>query len=208
MNKQVLETEWVQAREFLRDKWGNLTEEDIRQINGRYDQLVAKLQQRYGYTREQAEEEIRKWNFERGGKPIFTADKPYVRQEERFVRKDEGSSFFKWLLAIAIPLLLLALYFGATKTPEVTTTPVPTSYENSAVNTETPADQTLAQTIRQAISNSPQFQDFRNVRINANNGVITVSGTVATAQQRDRIMNILNNVGGVRQINNQIEVQP
>ena len=149
MNKELLETQWVEAREFLRNKWSKLTEEDIRQINGRYDLLVDKLEQRYGYTREQAEEEVRRWNIERTAKPAYSTDKSYTRQEantreeERSFRKDDSSSFFKWLLAIAIPVLLLAWYFGTARSPEVTSPPRATTEENTTF-TENPADQSLS----------------------------------------------------------------
>ncbi|CDR33228.1 CsbD family protein [Criblamydia sequanensis] len=46
MNKDLFESQWSQIKPILRDKWSNLTDEDIRQINGRYDQLIAKIQQR------------------------------------------------------------------------------------------------------------------------------------------------------------------
>lgn len=205
MNKEVLETQWVQAKDFLKEKWGNLTDEDIRQINGRYDQLIAKLQLRYGYSREQAEEEIRKWNFERGVKPTYASDKPFMRKEER-VAKDEGSSLFKWLLAIAIPLLLLSLYFGMTKAPEPTSaTPV----VQEQVVTQTPADQTAAVSIRQALfANRALISDLQNFRISASDGVVTINGSVANAQERDSIGNFIQRINGVKQVNNQLEVRP
>lgn len=209
MNKDVLETQWVQAKEYLREKWPRLTEEDLRQINGRFDQLSDKLQQRYGYTSAQAEEEIRKWNFERSGKSSFTnTDKPYMRQSDRPVRKEEESSALKWLLALALPLLLLALYLGTARSPETTTPSTPSGYE-TFVRADTPADQPIAQAIRQAIaSNQGQFQNLNNINFTANNGIVTVSGTVASAQEQDRILNIINNISGVRRVNNQLEIRP
>lgn len=209
MNKDVLETQWVQAKEYLREKWPRLTEEDLRQINGRFDQLSDKLQQRYGYTSAQAEEEIRKWNFERSGKSSFSnSDKPYMRQSDKPIRREEESSALKWLLALALPLLLLALYLGTARTPE--TAPITTSaYEQATVNAETPADQPIAQAIRQAFaSNSAQFQNLSNINFISSNGVVTVSGTVANAQEQDRILNIVNNISGVRRVNNQLEIRP
>lgn len=213
MNKDLLETQWVQAKEFLRDKWSRLTEDDLRQINGRFDQLSDKLQQRYGYTQAQAEEEIRRWNLDRSAKaPYSTTEKAYARtdrNDERIVRKDEGSSALKWLLALALPLLLLALYLGSTNTPETTaTTGTPVPYEEITVFTDTPSDQTLGQSIRQILaSNSTFFQDLRTLRFSSSNGIVTVSGTVANTQERDRILNILNNITGVKQVNNQIQIR-
>lgn len=217
MNSDLLEAQWVQAKEFLRDKWGRLTEDDLRQINGRYDLLIDKLLMRYGYTREQAEEEVRRWNIDKETKPTYgretkstiSQEKPYARKEERTVRRDDNSSLFKWLLALAIPLLLLAAYFANMKTPETTQIAPGTVQERIAVFSETPADQTIGQMIRQALAtNSFQFKDLSNVRLSASNGVVTVSGTVANTQERDRIITILQNINGVKQVNNQLEVRP
>jgi uncharacterized protein YjbJ (UPF0337 family) len=217
MNKDLLETQWVQAKEFLRDKWSRLTEEDLRQINGRFDILSDKLQQRYGYTSAQAEEEIRKWNIERTPRASssssynsdrsYNTEKSYTRQDEKMTRRDDGSSALKWLLALALPLLLLALYLGSTRTAE-NTTYTPATAEEIVVFTDTPADQNVGQAIRQALfSNSTLFNDLRNLRISSSNGIVTASGTVANAQERDRVISILNNISGVRQVNNQIEIR-
>ena len=43
-----------QAREW----WGKLTGDDLEQAGGKADQLIALLQQKYGYSREQAEQEF------------------------------------------------------------------------------------------------------------------------------------------------------
>ena len=60
MNKAVFERKWTQLRGEIRGWWRKLTDEDVDKFNGRYDLLVELLQERYGYTSEQAEEEIDK----------------------------------------------------------------------------------------------------------------------------------------------------
>ena len=50
--------QWNQIRGKLKEKWGKLTEDDIMQINGRLDQMISKLQARYGFERGKAEEEF------------------------------------------------------------------------------------------------------------------------------------------------------
>lgn len=210
MARDLMETQIIQAKEFLRERWNRLTEDDIRQINGRYDQLVDKLLQRYGYTKEQAEDEIRKWNLERERKASFNPNRSYARPEEheRIARKNEGSSLFKWLLALGIPLALLALYFGSSDMANTTsTTAAPTSYDRIVVAAQSPADQTLAQSIRQAfMANNIQLQDLRDIRLSASNGTITVTGSVDSAQKRDAIVRVLQNVFGARQVDNRIDI--
>ncbi|MCE5315859.1 MAG: BON domain-containing protein [Parachlamydia sp.] len=213
MNREVLEAQWVHVKEFLREKWPKLTDEDINQINGRIDVLIAKLQQRYGFTRDQAEEEINKASFEKGIKPSFGAEKSYARPEDRLRAesrrdvKSEDSSFLKWLLAIAIPLLLLSLYFGMTRTPETTTPASPRVVQENVVTT--PSDQSLVQSIRQDLfTNSALVSDLQNVRIAASNGDVTITGSVANNQQRDAIGARIENMTGVKHVNNQLTVRP
>ncbi|GJM22077.1 MAG: CsbD family protein [Planctomycetota bacterium] len=57
MNKHELEGKWNQAKGKVKEKWGKLTEDDLKVIDGKSDQLVGRLQERYGYSKEQAERE-------------------------------------------------------------------------------------------------------------------------------------------------------
>jgi uncharacterized protein YjbJ (UPF0337 family) len=45
----------------VREKWGKLTDDDLEVIAGKRDQLVGRLQQRYGYSKEEADREIDSW---------------------------------------------------------------------------------------------------------------------------------------------------
>ena len=58
MNRDVLEGKWKQLRGAIKETWGDLTDDELDQISGRYDKFVGKLQERYGYTREEAENEL------------------------------------------------------------------------------------------------------------------------------------------------------
>jgi len=42
-------------------EWGKLTEDDLTAINGRRDQLEGKIQERYGYAKDQARKEVDDW---------------------------------------------------------------------------------------------------------------------------------------------------
>lgn len=65
MNKEQFEGEWKELKGKVKEKWGKFTDDDITQLNGKYDQFLGKLQQRYGYNKEKAEEEIRNWKSEK-----------------------------------------------------------------------------------------------------------------------------------------------
>lgn len=203
MNKDLLESQWTQIREILREKFSNLSDEDIRQINGRYDQLVAKLQQKYGYTREEAEERIRSWNFDR----FTTAPKSQTIREESY-RTEPDSNFFKWLLALGIPLLLLGAYYLGNRTPEITNAPPPV-VQQQAVR-ETPSDRLISDNIRNALlavqGQNTSF-NMRNIQVTTNDGVVTLSGSVPSAEIRDSIVNAVQNFGGVKQVINNLQVK-
>ncbi len=58
MNKDVMKGQWKQVRGQVKIWWGKLTDSDLDQINGERERLIGKLQERYGYTREQAAKEV------------------------------------------------------------------------------------------------------------------------------------------------------
>ena len=58
INTDILEGQWMQLRVSIREKWGELTDDELDEIAGKRDQFLGKLQEKYGYTREKAEEEL------------------------------------------------------------------------------------------------------------------------------------------------------
>jgi uncharacterized protein YjbJ (UPF0337 family) len=58
MNSDQLEGKWKQVKGEVREKWGKLTDDDMQIIGGRQDQLVGRVQQRYGIAREAATKEV------------------------------------------------------------------------------------------------------------------------------------------------------
>ncbi len=58
MDPNVLEGKWKQLRGQVRKTWGKITDDDLDQIQGSYDRLIGMLQVKYGYTRQQASDEI------------------------------------------------------------------------------------------------------------------------------------------------------
>lgn len=58
MNRDIFSGKWKQIRGEIRSKWGKLTDDELDMINGQQDKLVGKLQEHYGWKREQAEMEV------------------------------------------------------------------------------------------------------------------------------------------------------
>ena len=61
MNNDVLKGKWLQMKGEVRRQWGKLTDDDVAQIQGDTEKMIGKLQERYGYARDQAEREINAW---------------------------------------------------------------------------------------------------------------------------------------------------
>jgi uncharacterized protein YjbJ (UPF0337 family) len=64
MNSDTLKGQWMQIKGKMRQQWGKLTDDDISQIQGNAEQLIGKLQERYGYSREQAQREVDSWKVD------------------------------------------------------------------------------------------------------------------------------------------------
>jgi uncharacterized protein YjbJ (UPF0337 family) len=58
VNFDILAGRWKQMRGELRSWWSRLTDNDLEQIGGQQDKLIGKLQERYSYTRERAQQEV------------------------------------------------------------------------------------------------------------------------------------------------------
>jgi uncharacterized protein YjbJ (UPF0337 family) len=60
MNKDVFEGKWKQIRGQAKAWWGKLTDDDLNKVAGKFEAFVGLLQEKYGYSRERADEEIEK----------------------------------------------------------------------------------------------------------------------------------------------------
>ena len=58
MNWDQIEGNWKQFKGKVKEKWGQLTDDDLDQAAGRRDQVIGCLQKRYGWQRDQAEKEL------------------------------------------------------------------------------------------------------------------------------------------------------
>jgi len=61
MNKDIMQGKWKEMKGKVKEQWGKLTDDDLDRIEGKSEQLVGLLQQRYGYARDKAEEEYKRF---------------------------------------------------------------------------------------------------------------------------------------------------
>lgn len=62
MNWDEVEGKWKQVRGLVKEKWGKLTDDDLDVMTGKKEQLIGKVQERYGITKEEAQRQIEGWN--------------------------------------------------------------------------------------------------------------------------------------------------
>jgi len=67
VNRDILKGQWMQIKGKIREQWGKLTEDDIDQMQGNAEKLIGKIQERYGRSREQVEQEVKRWLDQQGG---------------------------------------------------------------------------------------------------------------------------------------------
>ncbi|MDB6180821.1 CsbD family protein [Paracoccus fistulariae] len=58
MNWDVVQGKWKQIKGSVKEKWGELTDDELDQIDGDKEQLSGKLQEKYGWAKEDADKQI------------------------------------------------------------------------------------------------------------------------------------------------------
>jgi uncharacterized protein YjbJ (UPF0337 family) len=61
MNRDIAAGNWKALKGKVKEQWGKLTDDDLTRIEGKRDQLLGKIQERYGIAREEAERQLSDW---------------------------------------------------------------------------------------------------------------------------------------------------
>ena len=67
MDNNIIKGNWAILKGKVQENWGNLTDDELAEINGKKDQLLGKLQKKYGYTKEEAQHKIDQFEKEHTG---------------------------------------------------------------------------------------------------------------------------------------------
>ena len=62
MNWDIIEGKWTQLKGQAKMKWGELTDDDLDIAAGKKDELAGRIQERYGKSKEEAEQEVDEWS--------------------------------------------------------------------------------------------------------------------------------------------------
>ena len=76
MNWDQIEGKWHQVKGSAKQQWGKFTDDDLDYIAGSGEKLVGKLQERYGYARDEAQKRADQWM-----KSVETKDKSMKDQK-------------------------------------------------------------------------------------------------------------------------------
>ena len=59
MNKDTIKGEWKQLSGKIKAKWGELTDDDLKQSEGNTEHLLGKLQEKYGLAEDKAKQHLK-----------------------------------------------------------------------------------------------------------------------------------------------------
>ena len=86
MNDDKIKGQWKQLSGKLKEKWGKLTDDDLNVISGKRDQLVGRLQARYGTAKEEAQKQADEFVTALDG--AASAAQKTERREEKYSTKN------------------------------------------------------------------------------------------------------------------------
>jgi uncharacterized protein YjbJ (UPF0337 family) len=61
MNWDQIKGNWKQYQGKAKQQWGKLTDDDLTRAEGHRDELVGRVQERYGLAKDDAERQVREW---------------------------------------------------------------------------------------------------------------------------------------------------
>ncbi len=64
MNQDRIAGQWKQLSGKIKEKWGKLTDDDLKRANGNGEYLAGKIQERYGIARDAADKQVKEFQHD------------------------------------------------------------------------------------------------------------------------------------------------
>jgi uncharacterized protein YjbJ (UPF0337 family) len=61
MNWDIIQGKWKEIKGQAKEQWGKLTDDDLDRIEGKRDQLIGRVQQKYGIAKDEAEQQVKQF---------------------------------------------------------------------------------------------------------------------------------------------------
>lgn len=61
MNWDIVRGKWTQVKGQARQEWGHITDDEWEKLKGDRDQMIGKVQEHYGWERDEAERHVDEW---------------------------------------------------------------------------------------------------------------------------------------------------
>lgn len=61
MNTDIIKGNWKEIKGKAKQQWAKLTDDELQRIDGKREELVGSLQKAYGYARDEAEDQVKRW---------------------------------------------------------------------------------------------------------------------------------------------------
>lgn len=62
MNRDIAAGKWKEMKGKVKEQWGKLTDDELDRAEGKADQIIGLIQQKYGYARDRAEQEYNRFS--------------------------------------------------------------------------------------------------------------------------------------------------
>lgn len=117
MNRNIWQGKYREIRGGVKREWGKFTNNDRQRLEGEVDRVLGMVQQRYGYTRERAANEIEHYVGQYGKRAKATVSETV----DQWRGRRSSSSSFPWSL-VAIGLVGIVVYLSRFWWPQRTST--------------------------------------------------------------------------------------
>ncbi len=104
MNASLFKIQWQQLKGAAKTQWDRLTDEDIARVRGDVEQLIGRVQERYGYASERTRQEVEAFLNRQVPRASF------VRSERLHVERGAIGYSVLWLLGVPASILLVIFF--------------------------------------------------------------------------------------------------